>query len=81
MDLENKVNQEENDDELHFILFLFILLIRQTASDGNQSGLKRQLVVAKSLVSDFKSQSDQWRYASKCYRENPWLIWLFFRTR
>ncbi|WHY22729.1 hypothetical protein QNH41_11765 [Bacillus halotolerans] len=53
MDLENKVNQEENEDELHFILFLFILLIRQTASDGNQSGLKRQLVVAKSLVCRF----------------------------
>lgn len=49
MDLENKVNQEENDDELHFILFLFILLIRQTPSDGNPFDHRRQLVVVKEL--------------------------------
>lgn len=43
------MNQEENDHELHFILFLFILLIRQTASDGNPFDHRRQLVVVKEL--------------------------------
>ncbi|MEC4629983.1 protein CgeC, partial [Bacillus safensis] len=32
MDLEKHVNQEENQDELHFILLLLILLIRQSSS-------------------------------------------------
>lgn len=42
--VKNKVNREENDDESHLIL-----LIRQTASDGNPSDLRRQLVFAKEL--------------------------------
>lgn len=46
MDLENKVNHERR---MHFILFLFILLIRQTASDGNPFDHRRQLVVVKEL--------------------------------
>lgn len=49
MELENKVNREENEDDLHLILLLLILLIRQTASDGNPSDLRRQLVFAKEL--------------------------------
>ncbi|RPK04963.1 hypothetical protein BSBH6_01664 [Bacillus subtilis] len=49
MDLENHVNQEENQDELHFILLLLILLIRQSSSEGNPSDLRRQLVFAKEL--------------------------------
>ncbi|MCY7963287.1 spore maturation protein CgeC [Bacillus inaquosorum] len=49
MDLEKHVNQEENQDELHFILLLLILLIRQSSSEGNPSDLRRQLVFAKEL--------------------------------
>ncbi|MCY9074645.1 protein CgeC [Bacillus inaquosorum] len=49
MDLEKHVNQEENQDELHFILLLLILLIRQSSSEGNPSDLRRQLLFAKEL--------------------------------
>ncbi|MHA6486260.1 spore maturation protein CgeC [Bacillus cabrialesii] len=49
MDLEKHVNQEENQDELHFILLLLILLIRQSATEANPSDLRRQLVFAKEL--------------------------------
>ncbi|MEC1539874.1 spore maturation protein CgeC [Bacillus subtilis] len=49
MDLEKQVDREENQDELHFILLLLILLIRQSSSEGNPSDLRRQLVFAKEL--------------------------------
>ncbi len=49
MDLEKHVNQEENQDELHFILLLLILLIRQSSSEGNPSDLRRRTVFAKEL--------------------------------
>ncbi|MEC1651291.1 spore maturation protein CgeC [Bacillus vallismortis] len=48
MDIENHVNQEENQDELHFILLLLILLIRQSSTE-HPSDLRRQLVFAKEL--------------------------------
>lgn len=48
MDIENHVNQEENQDELHFILLLLILLIRQSSTE-HPSDLRRQFVFAKEL--------------------------------
>lgn len=49
MDLEKQVDREENQDELHFILLLLILLIRQS-SEGNPSDLRQpKLVFAKEL--------------------------------
>lgn len=70
MDLEKHVNQEENQDELHFILLLLILLIRQSSSEGNPSDLRRQLVFAKELgVPAFGSSSVEWKYSSKRHRK------------
>lgn len=48
MDLEKQVDREENQDELHFILLLLILLIRQS-SEGNPSDLRRKACFAKEL--------------------------------
>lgn len=41
------MDQEENRDELHFILLLLILLIRQLSFERNLFDLRRQLVFAK----------------------------------
>lgn len=69
MDLEKQVDREENQDELHFILLLLILLIRQS-SEGNPSDLRLPACFCKRAGrTGFKSQFDQRRYTSKCHRK------------
>lgn len=69
MDLEKQVDREENQDELHFILLLLILLIRQSSSEGNPSAQTPACFCKRAGRTGFKSQFDQRRYTSKCHRK------------
>jgi uncharacterized protein YggU (UPF0235/DUF167 family) len=76
LELENKANREENDDESHLIL-----LIRQTASDGNPSDLRRQLVFAKELgVPVSRVNLINGDTLQNVIVKEVMGIWLFFRT-